>query len=85
MAIDDDGIEWTGTTPYPIAKQRLTEKGTGERANCYDWLLHLTEKTWLKPIDIYQLNTAFIYVLVAMYKFFTTHFYRNYNSATKAN
>ena len=48
---------------YFIDKERLAKKGPGERANMYDWLVHMVEKTWLKREDIYALNTALIYSL----------------------
>lgn len=63
--IKDDGINWDGdnSIDYFIAKNRLTETGTGERIKTYDWLLHMAEKTWITREDIYALNTALIYAM----------------------
>lgn len=59
--IDQDGIKWDGVPKhtYEIAKGRITE----ERDNMFDWLVHMSEKTWLTREDIYALNTAFIYAI----------------------
>ena len=61
----EEGILWSGKpeVDYFIPKDRLAITGPGNRANMYDWLVHLVEKTWLKKEDIYALNTAFVYSL----------------------
>lgn len=61
--ITTDGIEWTGGVKYLIDKNTLNEESPDDTARMYDWLLHLTEKTWLTRDDIYALNSAFIYAL----------------------
>ncbi len=63
--INQLGIEWKGKTggELIIEKERITETGFGERKNTYDWLIHLTSKGWLSKIDIYALNSAFIYAI----------------------
>lgn len=63
--INQEGIEWKGETGREliIDKERITEAGIGERENTYDWLIHLTEKSWLTRTDIYALNSAFIYAI----------------------
>jgi hypothetical protein len=63
--INQSGIEWKGETGREliIDRDRITESGFGERENTYDWLIHLTEKSWLTRIDIYALNSAFIYAI----------------------
>jgi hypothetical protein len=63
--INQDGIEWKGKSSRAliIEKNRITETGFGDRKNTYDWLVHLTEKSWLTRGDIYALNSAFIYAI----------------------
>ena len=63
--INQQGIEWKGETGREliIDKERITETGFGERENTYDWLIHLTGKSWLTRTDIYALNSAFIYAI----------------------
>jgi hypothetical protein len=63
--INKQGIEWKGETGREllIDKARITETGFSERKNTYDWLVHLTEKSWLTRTDIYALNSAFIYAI----------------------
>jgi hypothetical protein len=63
--ITKEGISWKGQpdVKYSIPTERLTECGPGERANMYDWLVHLPEKTWLTETDVYSLNTALIYAI----------------------
>ena len=63
--ITEEGICWNGKpkVDYMITKERLAETGSGARANTYDWMVHLVEKTWLKREDIYALNTAIVYSL----------------------
>lgn len=62
--INENGIEWAGTgTGYKISKETLQDAGHSNRANEYDWLVHLPEKTWLTETDVYALNTAVIYAL----------------------
>ena len=48
---------------YYIEKESLMHLGTGDRRNMYDFLVHLTEKTWLTDEDLYSLNTAFVYAM----------------------
>src|SRR5581483_6285047 len=75
--INADGIRWDGIpkVDYLITQQRLLELGPPpERANMYDWLVHLPEKTWLTEADVYTLNTAFIYALA--------HFGLNFNTGS---
>lgn len=63
--INQSGIEWKGEAGREliIDRDRITESGFGERENTYDWLIHLTEKSWLTRSDIYALNSAFIYAI----------------------
>lgn len=63
--INNDGIQWDGqpAMDYKISKNTLNDIGGGDRANKYDWLVHLPEKTWLTEMDIYALNTALVYAL----------------------
>lgn len=58
-----DGIEFTGDNEYFIPKESLLERGSGERKNMYDFLVHLPTKSWLSVEDIYTLNTAYIYAI----------------------
>ncbi len=60
--VTTEGMAWGGPEgpPYFIAKNRLWETRPGPD-NVWDWLIHLTEKTWLSDGDIYQLNTAFFF------------------------
>lgn len=45
--ITDEGIRWCGTPQVNcfISKDRLAETGVGDRANMYNWLVHMVEKT----------------------------------------
>lgn len=63
--IDNEGIKWDGKpdTEYVISVDSLNEAGAGNRSEMYDWLVHLTEKTWIKEADMYALNTALVYAL----------------------
>lgn len=61
--ITEEGIEWTGGNEYFIDKDRILEAGPQNRQKMYDWLVHMTEKSWLSVEDIYALNTAFIYAI----------------------
>lgn len=61
--VTDEGIEHTTDEDVFIPKENLLEKGIAERANSYDWLIHLAGKTWLSVEDIYALNTAYIYAI----------------------
>lgn len=63
--ITEEGIAWDGIpkTDYIIPKDRILEFGPGGRKNMYDWLVHFPTKTWVKELDVYTLNTAFIYAL----------------------
>ncbi len=48
--VTEEGIFWDGDVPrsYFIAKERLWEVRPDEEKNKWDWLVHLTEKTWIK-------------------------------------
>lgn len=63
--VNENGIEINGESykniDYNIEMTRLLEYGHAERQGLYDWLIHLTEKKWLKVEDIKSLNEAFIY------------------------
>lgn len=60
--VDEDGITWKGKPmEYVIRKGRLHEAGPSDRSSCYDWLVHMAEKTWLTRDDIRYLNEAFLY------------------------
>jgi len=63
--ITPNAIVWNGipNMDYEIERSRLLELGLGERDQMYDWLIHLTEKSWITNQDIYTLNTAFIYAI----------------------
>ena len=65
--ITQQGIQWNGKDgrEYSIDNGTLRENGVGIRAKCYNILLHMAEKNWLTPADIYTLNTAFIYAMEA--------------------
>jgi hypothetical protein len=53
---------WDGIIPpYFIKKRRLWEVRPDKTMNKWDWLVHLTEKTWIKELELYQLNTAFFF------------------------
>lgn len=47
--------------PYFIAKNRLWETRPDGKDDKWDWLIHLTEKTWLGEKALYELNTAFFF------------------------
>ncbi|PHR49840.1 MAG: hypothetical protein COA32_01515 [Fluviicola sp.] len=58
--VNEEGIEWVGSVgEYFIHKSRLNETGHGERSGMFDFLVHLTEKTWLSQSDIIDLNEAY--------------------------
>jgi hypothetical protein len=59
--VSKDGISWDEQKPgiYFIPINRLLELRGQEKL--YDWLTHLTEKTWLNDSDLYHLNDAFLY------------------------
>jgi len=61
--VTSEGIAWgNGSGPsYFVAKDRLWETRPGSDRQIWDWLVHMTEKTWLSDMDIYQLNTAFFF------------------------
>jgi len=60
--VTEKGIEWNQEKPgsYFIERSRLLELGPGEE-QCYEWLLHIPEKTWLNKQDVLDLNEAFCY------------------------
>ena len=64
-SVTDYGVEWAkpGDPPYEIHKSRLWEIRPSEVADgiCWDWLVHLTEKSWLSEADIYHLNSALFF------------------------
>lgn len=61
--ITEDTLEWRDSpeekTTYFIDRDRLLES----HDNTYSWLTHVPQKTWLTPLDVYQMNTAFIYAM----------------------
>lgn len=63
--INNDGIKWDGSGGGIVTLERdsITEFGSAERGNVYDWLIHVPEKTWMTPEDTYALNAAFIYAV----------------------
>lgn len=71
-SVTDKAIQWNGRNEYFIDKSRLHEAGFGERAGTYDWLVHLTEKTWLTVQDIKDLNSAYMYALLKFNVGFST-------------
>lgn len=72
--IKEDGIHWNDVdNEYFIPKQNLSESGTGDRQNAYDWLVHLSTKAWVSTEDIYTLNSAFIYAM----ELYNLNFFQN--------
>lgn len=64
--IENKGITWDAEPiAFFIDRNALTDSKGGDRVNCYNFMLHITEITWLKPTDVYLFNTAFIYALEA--------------------
>ncbi len=61
--LDESGISWSGKNKkrYVISLDEIA--ATSNRGDVYDWLIHIPSKTWIKEVDIYALNTIFIYVL----------------------
>ena len=60
--ITETGINWIGKPNliYEIPRDELTDLGRGERANRYDWLMHIAEKTWVKAEDVEMLYRVFV-------------------------
>ena len=48
---------------YFIEKANLWKVWMDKSKDKWDWLIHLTEKTWLEQLDLYQLNTAFFFAV----------------------
>ncbi len=65
--ITTDEIKWVGVpnVDCSISKDSLNEPGPGERRTMYDWLIHLAGKAWVTTVDVYSLNTAFVYAQTA--------------------
>jgi hypothetical protein len=65
--ITNDGIKWDANDGGNVTLEResITELGSAERGNMYDWLIHVPEKTWMTHADTYALNAAFIYSIGA--------------------
>lgn len=64
--ITEDAIQWDNQDygrEYEIPKSRVCETGTGSRSNMDDWLIHISEKTWITVADAYALNAAILYAL----------------------
>ena len=61
--VDEEGIKWDGPNNYFIEREVINEAGPADRANKYDWMLHITEKTWASDSDISDFNEAFKYAL----------------------
>ena len=62
--IDDEGITWDAEPiAFFISKSSIADSESGDRVNCYNWMLHVASLGWLKPTDVYQFNTAFVYAL----------------------
>jgi hypothetical protein len=63
--ITKDGISWIGKPKIniliPISE--LATKGTGERKNVFDLIIHTSEKDGILEDDIYALNTALFYAI----------------------
>ena len=62
-SVDSDGIRWLGKPEYLLEKDVLTDNGTDERANTYDFLVHMAQKTSLTRSDLNDLNEAFVEAL----------------------
>lgn len=60
--INEDGIDWAGkeNIDYNIDRKSLLKIGFADRKGMYDWLIQLSEKTWVSVEDIITLNAAFV-------------------------
>lgn len=60
--INNEGIEWAGIEKidYEVDRRSLLKTGFDEREGMYDWLVQLSEKTWVSVEDIITLNAAFV-------------------------
>lgn len=57
--VDDDGILINDN--YRISADRLWETREFKKIELWDWLIHLTEKTWVTSENVGDLNTAFLF------------------------
>jgi hypothetical protein len=69
-SIEENGIKWVGNpdTDTLIPKDELLDTGPGERKQMYDWLVHLTSKTWFTIEDSRALLSAFL-IAIKIYEF----------------
>ena len=63
--IDEKGIHWQGNygcRDYFISRVSIESENNSE-PGLYDWLQHMSNKSWMKDEDVFALNTAFIVAL----------------------
>lgn len=61
--VTEESIDWNKEKrgDYSIPIKQILQKGVAERAEMYDWLIHVPLKTWLDEDDVLSLNKAFLY------------------------
>ena len=58
-----DGIEKGSPNKYHILRNVLGQEGQGDREGMYDWLIHISQKTWMAPEDVNDLCKAFEFAM----------------------
>lgn len=63
--VNENGIELNGDfykdIDYNIYMNQLLEIGHVERIGLYNWLIHISEKKWIRVEDVKSLNEAFLF------------------------
>lgn len=63
--VNQNGIELDGelykNIEYNIYMNKLLEIGHSERKGLYNWLIHISEKKWIRDEDVKSLNEAFLF------------------------